>query len=111
MVNKIDKENCQRIKETIEEYEKETNIKVTKIAAVIRGNAYYHGFMEVGCMTQAALNTWALREAIIFYIERDLEFAPITDEQYDEYFKGKQWDEFSNEQMVIEGNVLYFCGN
>ena len=112
-VNKIEKENCEVIKQVIENYEKETGIEVTKIVGVTRidGEKYYPGFIHAGAITQKGLNSWALRETICFYIGRHLKYASITDEQYKAFFGNKSWDEFSEEQVVIEGDVLYFCGN
>ena len=113
-VNEIERENCEKIKEVIEAYEKETNIKVTKIVGCHRENDdyYYPGFLHAGAITQKGLNSWAVRETICFYIERHLQYAPpMTDEQYQEFFAGKTWDEFSTEQVVIEGDTLYFCGD
>ena len=113
MVNKLDEANCQIIKKYIEEYEKATNIQVTRIAAIIKGegNEYYPGCLEIGDMTQSALNTWSVREAIDFYIGRWLKFAPITIEQFLDFFGDKTWNSFSKDQIHIEGEVLYFCGN
>lgn len=112
-VNKLDKENCEKIKEVIEEYEKETGIMVTRIAGIQRANGskYYKGFIHAGDITENALSSWATRETIAYYIGRHLRYAPITSEQYQEFFAGKEWQEFSLEQIVIEGDVLYFCSN
>lgn len=113
IVNNLDRENCEKIKEIINKYEEENNIEVTKIAGIRRldGNKYYPGFIHAGAITQKALNSWALRETISFYIGKHLEYAPITSEQYQEFFAGKAWEEFSEEQVVIEDGILYFCGN
>lgn len=112
-VNKIDKENCEKIKELIEEYEQETGMNITKIAGIHRANGskYYKGFIHAGDITENALSSWAARETIAYYVGRHLKYAPITSEQYQEFFAGKEWQEFSIEQAVIEGDVLYFCGN
>lgn len=111
LVNKLDKENCEIIKEVVEKYEAETNIKVTRIAGCSKEEyMYYPGFIHAGAITQKALNSWASREAICYYLGRHLDYAPITEEQYAEFFAGKKWEEFSTEQIVIEDGVLYFCG-
>ena len=67
--------------------------------------------IHAGAITEKALNSWAMREAVVFYIGRHLQFAPITEEQYDLYFENKTWDEFSEEQIVIIDDVLYICGD
>ena len=110
-VNKLDKANCEIVKEVVEKYEAETNIEVTRIAGCSKEEyMYYPGFSHAGAITQKALNSWALRETICYYIGRHLDYAPITEEQYAEFFAGKKWEEFSTEQIVIEDGVLYFCG-
>ena len=110
-VNKLDKANCEIIKNIVEEYEAETNIKVTKIAGVIKKNyKYYPRFIHAGAITQKALNSWASREAICYYLGRHLEYAPITSEQMHDFFGESDSEEFSTDQIVIEGDVLYFCG-
>lgn len=113
MVNKLDEKNCEIINQVISEYEKENNIKVNKIAVVLRdgGKEYYPGFIEVGDMTQSALASWAAREAIIFYNGREMSFEKVTYEQFMKYFVDKEWNGFSKEQIAIENNVLLFCGN
>lgn len=112
-VNKLDKENCGKIKEVIEKYEQETGIMVTKIAGAqrVNGSKYYTGFIHAGDITENALASWASRETISYYVGRYFTYAPVTLEQVKEYFGGKKWTEFSLEQVVIKGDVLYFCGS
>lgn len=110
-VNRLDKEICDKIELIIQNYEEKTGIKVTKIAGVIKENnmKYYDGFMRVEEYTQRALGTWALRDTIIFYTKRDMKIVPISVEQISQFFGGKEWNEFSEEQVVIEGDTIYFC--
>ena len=112
-VNKFDKQICQIISSKVEEYEQETGIKVTKIAAILRNSedVYYPGFWRVGDMTESALKSWAVKDTIMYYLGRDMEYAPTTYNQYKEWFENKEWNGFSEEQIVIEGDTVYFCGN
>ena len=112
-VNKLDKQICQIIDDEIEKYEQETGIKVTKVAAMLRNveDVYYPGFWHVGDMTESALKSWAVKDVIIYYLDKDMEYAPITYSQYKEWFENKEWNGFSKEQIVIEGDTIYFCGN
>ena len=91
----------------------ETGIKVTKIAAILRNSedVYYPGFWRVGDMTESALKSWAVKDTIMYYLGRDMEYAPTTYNQYKEWFENKEWNGFSEEQIVIEGDTVYFCGN
>ena len=111
-VNKLDKENCEKIKEAIERYEEETNIKVTKIAAIRREDSieYYPGFIHAGTITRRALNTWPLRETIIYYTGRELGFIVYPMEKYYERYRGKHYDDFSMDLVLIEGDTLYYYG-
>lgn len=112
VVNRIDKENCEKINKVIETYENKTGVKVTKIASIRRIGTceYYPGFVHAGTMTRRALNTWPLRETINYYTGRKLQFVVFPKEKYYQYFFGKAYDNFSLEQVVIEGDTLYFYG-
>ena len=112
ITNKIDKENCEKIEKIIEEYEDRTNIKVTKIASVTRPDRdlYYPNMIHAGAITQKALNSWANREAIIFYLGRKMNFAPFTIEQYVNFFVHEKSEKYTTEPIVIEGDTLYFNG-
>ncbi len=111
-VNQKDKENCLKIEAVIEKYEEETGIKVTKIASLRREEScqYYPGFIHAGAITRKALNTWPLRETIIFYTGRELQFELFPMEKYIQYFNGLETQEFSIKQVAIEGDTLYFYG-
>lgn len=110
-VNRFDKEICNRINNIISEYEEKTEIKVEKIAAIneINQDIFLEGFIPTRAYNQRATSSWASRETIIYYTKRPMTFAPITIEQYVKYFKIRDWKEFSEEQIVIKGDTLYFC--
>ena len=112
-VNKMDENMCQIIKEEIVEYEKETNIKVTKLAVILRNpdDLYYPEIWHVGDITESALKTWATRVTLIYYLDRDIYNIPITKEQNDRFFSNKQIEEFSKDRIVIQDDTLLFCGN
>lgn len=111
LTNKIDKESCLLIKQKVEEYEEDTGITITKIASIIhpRVEAYYPNMIHAGAITQKALGTWATRETISFYLDRKLLFVDISPEQYIPWWGDKHWNSFSIEQVVLEGDTLYFC--
>ena len=111
-VNKLDKENCLKIEKVIEKYEEVNNTKITKIATIRRtdSNQYYPGFIHAGTLTRKALNTWPVRETIVFYTGRKLEFTAFPMEIYKEHFSGLEFEDFSLRQVVIKGDTLYFYG-
>lgn len=111
--NKKDAEICKEIENIIVQYEKDTGIKVEYIAAVQanKSKGYEKGTIKTRAYNKRATADWALRETIIYYTKKNMNFAGITREQYIEYFNYKEWEEFSEEQVVIIGNIMYFCGN
>ena len=114
LVNKKKKKNCEKIGNLLEKYEKDTGKKVTILSAIqiidiSEKNLYYNGTIYAGAITQKALNSFAIREAISFYLKRHFAFGGITDEKFDNFFNGKNWTEFSEEQVVFEDSVMYFC--
>ena len=111
-VNKLDKENCLKIEKALEEYESKNNKKVTKIASLRKADdekQYYSGFIHAGTLTRSGLKTWPAREIIKHYTERELQFVKFP-LKYVAYFSGKTYPEFSLEQLLIEGDTLYFYG-
>ena len=107
LTNQLDKIRCENIKDTIEKYEKEKGVEVTKIAiAIDSSKIYYPNMIEAGAITQNALNSWACRISINYYIGRKLTFEPMTHEKYIEVFD----HENTTKPIVIEGNTLYFNG-
>lgn len=113
LTNKMDAERCQDIKQAVEEYEASTGIKVTKLAAVWRGDLdlYYPNMMHAGAITQKALNSWASREAITFYLDREMRFMPFSIEQYVNFFVYEKSEKYTTEPIVIEGDILYYNGS
>ena len=111
-VNKRDKENCLAIEKVIEDYETKNNIKVTKIAAIIdtTTSGYYPNFIHAGVITRKGLNSWATREIIMYYTNRNLQFEKFPLDKYEKYFKNLSSNDFSIEQVAIEGDTLYFLG-
>lgn len=110
-VNKRDKQAVEKIEQIIEKYEEENQIKVTKIAGTLKYNnkKYDDDMIQIEEYTQRSLGSWALRDTVIFYTKRDMEIAPISRKQYIQYFGNKNWNEFSEEQVVIIGDTLYLC--
>ena len=111
LTNKLDEKDCKNIQKIIEEYEAKTNKEITKMVAVCRPdkNLYYPNIIHAGAITQKALNSWANKQAICFYLQKKYEFVPITLEQYISFWGGKSWNQFSEEQVVIKDDILYFC--
>ena len=71
---------------------------------------YYPNIIHAKAITQKALNSWAVREAICFYLKRDLEYKSITKEQYLNFFVNEKSEKYTTEPIAIEGDVIYFNG-
>lgn len=67
------------------------------------------GFINTPAYNQRASSSWAIIHLIKYYTQRDLQLIRMTREIYDQNFANKDWKEFSEEQVVIKGDTLYFC--
>lgn len=110
-VNQLDRQLGQKIKYIIEQYEEKENEEITHIVVCFDKNSkkYYDGFIHAGAYTKRATASWAIREALIYYMERNFDFAFVTYQECAMLFNQKDWDEFSEEQIILKDNILYFC--
>lgn len=44
-----------------------------------------------------------------YYTKRNIEKMSASIEKYNEYFKGKDWNEFNEEQIKFENDIVYIC--
>lgn len=94
---------------TIEEYEEDNDVLIDKIYyARDRDVAYYYyfGFNNDVNIRLMAID-WAMECAISYKLDRKINFSNIATEDYNKYFKDKNYDEFNIEQLVFENDVLY----
>ena len=97
------------IVERINWYEAENNNKVKTIyyAPDTSVNYYYSFGNANGANIRLLAVDWALDCAFPVYTYEKYEFKKMSDEDYKKYFKGKNYDEFSKEQLVFNGDSLY----
>ncbi len=110
--NELDKKECKTVGEYIEQYEKENNIEVKKIAYVYDKNITwcYNELSHKSLFTHRALMIWWCNvDAINYYTNRNLEEVQMPRKIYDEYFKNKDWNELNKEQFVFIDDTLYYC--
>lgn len=108
--NKLDQEVAKLILENIEEKEEKLGITITKIAFINDTNPiwYYNNIIHYRDLNIRALNVdWSVIPLLQFVSKRKFERVDMDSEIYNKYFKGRDWDAFSNEQIVIENNVAY----
>lgn len=111
--NKIDANMGMTIKYRIEEYEKESGNTVNKVAYYRDANHrdYHYGWnKKFSSFGQRAFdNYYCIIEALNYYCGRDFERANMTEKIYNTYFAGKDWNAYSDEQIVFEGDTMYIC--
>ena len=111
--NKIDANMGMTIKYRIEEYEKESGNTVSKVAYYRDKNHrdYHYGWdKKLSSFGQRAFdNYYCIIEALNYYCDRDFERANMTKEIYNTYFVGKDWNAYSDEQIVFEGDTMFIC--
>lgn len=110
--NELDKQECKIVGEYIEQYEKENNIEVKKIAYAYDKNVTwnYKELSHKSLFTHRALMIWWCNvDAINYYTNRKLEEVKMPIEIYKKYFEDKDWDELNKEQFVFIDETLYYC--
>ena len=110
LVNEIERKVGERIKNKIDEYERSTGIKVEKIVFnTDKKITYFYGLVKH--QTFATLNAfhseWSKLGTVNYHTNRKLE--KIEDEKYTEYFKKQNWSSFDENQIILDGNVMYYC--
>ena len=111
--NKIDENMGMTIKYRIEEYERESGNTVTSVAYYRDANHrdYHLGWdKKLSSFGQRAFdNYYCIVEALNYFCERKFERVQMDAEIYNEYFAGKDWDAYSDEQIVFDGDTMYLC--
>ncbi len=108
--NRVEENMGKTIKYTLEKYEEETGNTITKFAYAYDKNPqqYAVGIKPIGSLTERKLAcSWSISQAINFYCERKLEKVRMPIEIYTEKMIDKDYTEFSEEQLVLEGDTLY----
>ena len=93
-VNKLEKQQADQIEEYIEQYEKENDIKVTKIAKIgiisPTKEGYFKEIKNKSDFTKNAIRTdWAVKGAFEILENRRLEDKKITVKEKDEYLENQ----------------------
>ncbi len=121
-VNVQDKQDCEKIGMWIREYEESKNVEVNNIVFIYNSNSgwYYDNIKNHSALCYRALRAeWSRVGAINYYNNR--QFNDVINEiksyeayinkinYYKNYFSNKSWDNLDKEQLVFEGNTLYYC--
>lgn len=104
-----DMNSLNQIYQSIENYEKETNKKVTTIYFKTDSFSPTNYNFKVKNMNSLRMQYtgWSLDCAVNAYSNKKYKFYEMPQEDFDKYFKGKEYDEFNKEQLVFKNQTLY----
>lgn len=111
IVNYEDKQNALRIVEIIKDYESKTGTNVDKIAFYNdKLISYTYKNIEVsGDMnTKAFANEWSALALIKYYSNKQFQTVE-KDKEIELSFKEKNWENFSEEQIIIKDGIIHIC--
>ena len=112
--NLLDRNIAMAILNKIENYEKETNAEIKNMGIDYDTNLefYYNGTQIYRCLNLKSLATdWAIEPILKIYgnKEEHLKLVEVPEEIHNKYFKNKNWTNYSEEQIVFEGDTMYIC--
>lgn len=110
-VNAIDYEITRKICEQIDEYEKQSGNKITKIAIYADESLdfTYSGIFATGdTNVKSYFKDWSIQYIIRYYSGRYLTITDMNPEIQKE-FEQENWTSFENEQLIFEGDTLHLC--
>lgn len=111
LCNYADRLRCEHIGTHIAAYEAESGNTVRYIGFYSDAHSsqeQYPGLYHDGDLnTSSFLQNWSDLSAINYYLGTSYERAEWNT-TYEEYFAGQDWDRLSDEQMVFDGDCLYY---
>lgn len=107
----LDAWRCGIINKQIREYEKENNIEVTTVAVYSDQNVcwpQYNLFSSGDLIVSSFLTSWSCVPALNYYGSRTFTVGE-QQEYYVDYFSSLDWDTYSDDQLIFDGNILHLC--
>ena len=109
--NRVEENMGKTIKYALEKYEEESGNKVTKFGYILDEEPQQHatGIRPMQSLTERKIAcSWSIYQAINYYCERKFErtIMPI-DYYYDRFMDMKDYNVFSEEQLIFDGNTMY----
>lgn len=96
----------------IAEYEQSTGNVITKVAFYRDANPTYQqypGLYHNGDMVVSSYcETWSDLVALNYYLGTDYERGE-EDPDYAAMFASQDWDQYSNEQVILDGDTMHYC--
>ena len=106
----IDEKMGKEICEIVKDYEKNSGKEVKKFAYYYDKNpqVFANGILPLGSLTERKFAmTWCIKESFNYYCNKELEEVPFSSKVYYENFHGKDYTEFSKEQIIFVDDTLY----
>lgn len=108
--NEADRYYCEIIGNKIQEYETENNVTVDTICFYKDKSLRWFdmGLGNDGMMTRAQSCGWSNLTSLNLYLDSNYQKGESLTE-YQEYFSTLNWDTYSDQQVIFDGNVLHLC--
>ena len=109
--NSTDHSLCRQIGEEISAYEEKTGNKITKISFYYDKNTTHRNpwVTKLGdSNVRAHSKSWSDLNSINTVLGTDYEKAPNVG-TFSEYFSSMDWDEYSQDQLIFDGDTLHLC--
>lgn len=109
-INRLDDKILSVVAEKVTEYEETTGNEITKLAIVydVNRKEFEDWVIKTEAYNKKVTTSWATRYAIGLYTNKHLTII-LPQEDVTALFQGKDWNEFSEEQIYITEDTLYFC--
>lgn len=107
--NRVDENTGKTIKYLMEKYENETGIEITKFSYTYDRNPqqYAVGIKPLQSLTERKFAcSWCITQTVNYYCNKKLKLVPMTIEVKNN-FKNMDYTEFSEEQLIFDGDTLY----
>lgn len=109
--NQIEKVIAKQIISKIDKYEEKTGKEIKNIGVTFDKSytMYYEGQPTLRCFNVRSLgNSWAAKEVITAYSSKVYENI-LVPEEVKNIFLEKDWNSYSDEQLIFDGENLYIC--
>lgn len=109
--NYMDDRITEKIEQKIQKYEEQTKNTIDSIAIYQDATIQYAypGLTVYGDMNIKAYSAkWCIPSIIKLYTNRTLKIVE-NKEEYQEKFSKEQWDNFEEEQIIFEDNIMHLC--
>lgn len=110
-INKKDIEHVQNVEKIIKKYESESGRKINYIAFCKDkfSDVTYRNLYSTALEDSSIEPTWSRLGLVNYWTNRNLTEIKMDEEIYKQYFKDKDWNEFSEEQIVFIDETMYYC--